>query len=114
MWSAGLPCICACSIPVQQLCAHRTRRNLLKDKAHAYLACHHHCAEEVYACEFLAAQDKALCTASDDSLFLWDLDTGRRLQRAPPPSVPADELAGTVPGGNSGACTPICARSLRP
>jgi hypothetical protein len=43
------------------------------------------CAEEVYACEFLGTSGRGdhLCTASSDSLFLWDLQSGRLLQRCP-------------------------------
>lgn len=43
-------------------------------------------AEEVYACEFLGggAAGRHLCTASSDSLYLWDLETGAFLQRCAP------------------------------
>ena len=44
------------------------------------------CAEEVYACEFLGTAgggEQQLCTAAADSLYLWDLISGRLLQRCP-------------------------------
>jgi hypothetical protein len=57
----------------------------------------HACAEEVYACEFLEAMDGRLCTASDTSLFLWDLAAAVLVQRCSPPSVQADKRLGESP-----------------
>lgn len=70
-------------------------------------ALHPGSAEEVYACEFLGggAAGRHLCTASSDSLLLWDLETGAFLQRCTPPvagkratdagSLPARQLHST-------------------
>lgn len=59
------------------------------------------CAEEVYACEFLEAMDGRLCTASDTSLFLWDLAAAALVQRCGPPGVPADKRSGGAPWPNA-------------
>lgn len=55
-------------------------------------------AEEVYACEFLEALDGRLCTASDTSLFLWDLAAAALVQRCGPPVVLADKRSSEAQG----------------
>jgi len=55
-------------------------------------------AEEVYACEFLGAGSgggEHLCTASADSLFLWDLQSGSLLQRCAGAVAGKRDTAGT-------------------
>ena len=65
-------------------------------------------AEEVYACEFLGAGGgggggEHLCTASADSLFLWDLQSGRLLQRCAGAVAGKRDTAGTAVGQQSSA-----------
>jgi hypothetical protein len=67
-------------------------------------------AEEVYACEFLEALDGRLCTASDTSLFLWDLAAAGLVQRCGPPDVLADKRSGAAP---CKCCVRRCRRHFR-
>ena len=88
-------CIVSCALKPMHLRLHSSDSPSRTSKTSPRLSVSR-AAEEVYACEFLEAREGALCTASGDSLFQWDLAAAALVQESGPPAVPGDKRAGAL------------------